>query len=386
MVNETISLKKCSFLVYRAFDLAEEIDLERVQEISELKNVSIGSSITQKGKRLAFTRPTKKTLIVRNPPLHLELGITSIQVGDLFFEAPTSVKFWDYGALTILYRLELPEGTALETLLEISTQLQANVGTEDNIDQIAKKQVSEIKLVFDAAFTRPNHTDLSEDYSIVFIESFESLTPEQGIEWLLKHGPIAELILGEKKGILSTHSKESILEAVFQYAKSDLTVIDWNASVVVEPSGTLDIPDLLEFALSHLLEFRYFDHLIDDKLKLLYDSLERERHTFFRSRFAKLLREANQRFLEISEFTERVNNSLKVVGDYYLAVLFREAIKQFRILDWQNTVTRKNRTLAEISELVEGEMNVFRGHTLELVVIGLITFEVISTIVKSVPH
>jgi hypothetical protein len=43
-------------------------------------------------------------------------------------------------------------------------------------------------------------------------------------------------------------------------------VIDWNAAVVIEPDGSRDIPDILELASAQLLEFRYYDDLVDREM------------------------------------------------------------------------------------------------------------------------
>ena len=73
---------------------------------------------------------------------------------------------------------------------------------------------------------------------------------------------------------------------------------------------------------------------------------------------------------------ERVDNSLKVVGDFYLALIFRGATQKFRIKDWQDSISRKMAILAQVSELLEGEMNVRRSHWLEFAVVFLFIFEI----------
>ena len=175
------------------------------------------------------------------------------------------------------------------------------------------------------------------------------------------------------------------MESTFQYASNDLAVIDWNSAVVVEPQGQRDIPDVLEFALTHLMEVRYYDELLDRRLNELYTEIGiKRKNMMFRSRFLKLSHEANSRYIEFSEFIERVDNSLKVVGDFYLATIFRALTRRFRLQDWESSIKHKMNLLARVSELLQGEVNVQRSFLMEVIIILLIAFEVISAIVKTV--
>ncbi len=174
--------------------------------------------------------------------------------------------------------------------------------------------------------------------------------------------------------------KQSSEESIYQYAENDLTIIDWNSAIVIEPSGSRDIPDILEFALTHLMEMRYYDDLLDIKLGSLYDDIQVKRHTIWVSKYDSLYKEASSRYIEFIEFLERVENSLKVVGDFYLAKVYRSATTEFRVKDWQESVTRKMNILAQVSNLLQGEMNVRRSHLLEIIIVLLIAYEIIAAI------
>lgn len=104
--------------------------------------------------------------------------------------------------------------------------------------------------------------------------------------------------------------------------------------------------------------------------------------TFFGTEYGRLSREANSLYLEFSDYVERVENSLKFVGGFYLATIFRSAAGRFHLRDWEESVTRKLNTLAQISELLEGEINVRRSHWLEIVVILLILYEIVAAALR----
>ena len=161
-----------------------------------------------------------------------------------------------------------------------------------------------------------------------------------------------------------------------------MAVINWNSALIIEPSGSHDIPDVIEFALCQLLEMRYYDDVLDEKLNSLYNALEKKRLGLFESYAEKLSQDAAQKYLEISDTIESVENSLKVVGDFYLAKIFRATSSRFRFRDWQESVDKKLSNLAEISKLLASEINERRNRTLEIIVIALISIEVLPYLIQ----
>jgi hypothetical protein len=184
-------------------------------------------------------------------------------------------------------------------------------------------------------------------------------------------------MLGEATHPLAEKTRTAMKAHSFQYWAHDLTVLDWNSALVVEPSGVMDVPDVVEFALTHLIELRYYDDLLDDKLGDLYDAISRSERTIFRTNYARLSREASALFMDITEFIERVENSLKVIGDFYLATIFRATVGRLRLHEWEENVTRKLQLLARVSELLSAQATAHHGHLLEWIVILLIAFEIV---------
>lgn len=194
---------------------------------------------------------------------------------------------------------------------------------------------------------------------------------------------VAALLSSENKVRLSESTRHSLTEKVYQYGEKDLVLIEWNSALVVEPDGGREVPDIIEFALTHLLEMRYYDDLLDVRLNSLYDAIEKRRDSIWHGNFDRTHKEASSRYIEFSEFIERVENSLKVVGDFYLANLYRAATKRFRLLDWQQSTTRKMNLLAQVSSLLQGEVNTRRSFLLEIAILLLIAYEVGMAIFKN---
>ena len=76
--------------------------------------------------------------------------------------------------------------------------------------------------------------------------------------------------------------------------------------------------------------------------------------------------------IELSEFIERVDNSLVIVADVYLGRVYEAAVRQLRIAEWQVQVSRKQQLLAQTYGLLKGEVDTGRALTLEVMVVILI--------------
>ncbi len=361
-----VKIQKGSILIYRLFDVAEEINLSKVEEL--LKSDSNGS-------RLKFTRSPRQAVIMRNAPVTLSLGESSLALQDQEHKVEAFAKIWDYGVMSIQFQVAIEPGTGWEDLINMSAKMEQDT----LIDEAARFRTQELVNILAPALRDQHSWHEFEDYVIFF---FEELNGVGKCSDLINSVDAARLIVAENTVTLSEKAKKSILEGTFQYSDSDLTIIDWNSAIVVEPSGRKEVPEVIEFALTQLMEMRYYDNLLDKRLTLLYDSIEASRGKFFSNRFTNLSREASTRYIEFSEFIERVDNSFKVVGDFYLAKIFRAAGEKFRIPEWEENVTRKMNLFASISELLQGEVNVNRSLWLEITIVVLILFELVTTFTK----
>lgn len=366
-----MKIKKGSLLIYRVFDIAEEVRLKKVDEIISSDNTSLG--------RLKISRNPRQWIVMRNAPVHLMIGEMEITLGGKNYKAEMQGKIWDYGVISLQFSLPIEPGTSWEELINISAQLEK----DQNIDQIARARANAIVETIHAALIDPHHWEEFEDYVIYFFEEFEG---ETSCSKVLEQVDAARLIVAENQVQLAEKSKKSILESTYQYSDQDLTIIDWNSAIVVEPSGRREIPEVIEFALTHMMEMRYYDSLLDQRLTTLYDSIEESRTRYFSNKFSDLSREASTRYIEFSEFIERVDNSFKVVGDFYLAKIFRAAGEEFRIPEWEANIMRKMKLLANLSELLQGELNVNRSLWLEVTIVVLILFEIVSAYFKFTAH
>ncbi len=364
-----VTIQKGSILLYRVFDIAEEIDLSRAEALFKAD-----------GTRLKFTLSPRQVVIMRNAPVTFSLGETELAVHERTFRAEVFAKIWDYGVLSILFQIPIEAGTSWNQLVELGAKIELDTF----VDGAARARAKEILAMITPSLRDPHEWHEVEDYVIYFFEEIHGIG--KAIE-LTEKADVAKLILAEPQGTLSESSRKSILdEGTYQYAENDLTVLDWNSAIVIEPSGKKEVPEVIEFVLTHMMEMRYYDGLLDQKLATIYDAIEESRSRFLSNRFSTLSREASARYIEFSEFIERVDNSFKVVGDFYLAKIFRGAGEQFRIPEWEANISRKINIFSNLSELLQGEVNAARSLWLEVTIVVLILFELVTTFARISAH
>ncbi len=368
-MTEPLIIEKGWLHAYRMFDVADEIDLEKAIAVSK-----------QAATRLKLSREGSQYLEVPNPPIAFLLGQRPLAVRSGTFSAEVIARLFDHGAVSIQLRLPVPSGTSLGELVPLADEIYDGPG----VDQLARAEAEALAKSLAEAFKGPHFWEGSEDYHVIFVERFRT---EPSADDILRRENLARLMLGETTSSkkLSDHEQWDVTKHAFSYFADDLAVIDWNCAFVYEPSGSRDIPDILEIATAQLLEMRYYDDVLDKQLSRLYDEMERKGRNFlslFWSPYSKLRRDVMVVMLEIAEFTERVENSLKVVGDFYLARIYRAAVRRFRVPTWQESVDRKESLVRQIYELLNGEVEHTRMFVLEFTIVVLILFEILLPLAK----
>ncbi|MBK7859303.1 MAG: hypothetical protein IPJ65_11915 [Archangiaceae bacterium] len=366
-----VRLKNATALCYRIFDVADEIDLQRAHGM-----------LSQGVSRLAFTREGSEYVQLSNPPLNVELGSRPVALRAGNLDVPVSARLFDHGALSIILRVPIAPGTTLEELIPIADELYDSPAVE----RVGAEIVTQLRAALGPAIKDPHLWERNESYTVLLAKDIEGV--ETASE-LLAQPELPRLLLGEtKEKNLSKTERDDVLDRAFSYGTRDLAVIDWNAAFLWEPSGSSDIADLLEVANAQLLELRYFDDVLDKELGRIYDAIEGKRATnsLFFSPYKKLMRELMLNLIELTEFIERVENSIRIVGDVYLARVYEASVAQLRIGPWQAQVTRKLRLLNQTYGLLKGEVDTARSLTLEGMVVLLIVFEVVMAFLRVGGH
>lgn len=370
--DELLRVERGRFLCYRLFDIGDECDLRRAEELLGVER--------EGPRRLRLTRAGSESLDLTSPPLDVGLGLKRIGLrSDGVADAAVSARLLDYGNLSVRFELEIPSGTALEELIPLAQELYESSALTTEARAVRDMLVSRLA----GSLFRPHDWPDVETYTVVYVEALEG--HPRG-ERVLEDPSLPRLLQGESgPRPLAPGTRRDVQRSAFSYLDDDLVVIDWDSAFVLEPSGSRDVPDLLELACAQVTGLRYYDDLLDAELDRIYSeaSLARRRWwTLVWSPYQELAREVLARWMELTEFTERIDNAIKVVGDFYLARVYQGALERLRVRAWQASVDRKQDLVARVYELLKHEVEAQRNFLLELAIVLLIVFEIVLAAFK----
>jgi len=88
--------------------------------------------------------------------------------------------------------------------------------------------------------------------------------------------------------------------------------------------------------------------------------------------------------MESAMLFEGVNNAIKLLGDQYLARVYRHAAQRLHLAEWDASILRKLATLESIYEKLSDRQTNRRMETLEWIIIALIAFEIAMSVIDRV--
>ena len=94
------------------------------------------------------------------------------------------------------------------------------------------------------------------------------------------------------------------------------------------------------------------------------------------------LRALGELRMEANDIFERTGNVLKLVGDQYLARVYRLLAGRFHLDTWERSIERSLRTMEDVYGIVSDRADTFRAEFMEVVIIVLIALEIILTVFK----
>jgi hypothetical protein len=280
------------------------------------------------------------------------------------------VKFYDYGVISLM--LSRPFQGTWADLVGLGQALIEN----EPLEQHAADACQQIVAAMAPALSGKRHAFLDEDYLIFAVTALDE--PLTSAEVLERHGgDIAQLLRGERQP-LSQQERDSVLRNALSYIADDLVVPAWNAAFICDSEpAVLQAVEILEFANSQLLEFRYYDDLLESELTRLYAELQQPRWAdrLVGRRHARAAVELQALFVDVNELTDRLENAVKFVGDIYAARLFGNIAARLGLDRWKNNVEEKLRTLNDIYRFAVEQTGMSQANLLELVIVLILVIE-----------
>ena len=341
------------------FDVAEAIHLDQVRGL-------IGPTSEA---RLVLKSSTPAYIQYQQPPLAVEgesLGIPQLAGFRARF------KIFDYGVISVA--LSCPLASDWPEIVQQGLQWQEDPTLLAETEARCRALVARLA----PAMTAPHAKFVTEDYFVFAVTALDG-SPSADEVIAANGDDIARLLRVERER-LSRQEREEVLRHRISYLENDLVVPAWNAAFVYDTeAGAAAAMEILEFANSQLLEFRYYDTLLDAQLAGIYAQLQEP--GWFKGwagrRYTRAAQRVHALFIDVNELTDRTENALKIAGDVYAARLFALATARLGLDQWKANVREKLNTLDAIYRFAVEQTGMARGEFLELAIVLILIFELV---------
>jgi hypothetical protein len=353
------SIRSGQIFALYLFDVAEAIDLSTA-------SVLVGGGTRA---RLESKAATPAYLQYQQPPLLFDGGAVDLRSPEGF---QVAFRVFDYGVISL--RLSRHFSGSWSDLLTSAQTLVENEPLERQAELACRSLAERLR----ASLSKPRQTPLSEDYVVFAVNELDR--PHSADDLVQAHGDVIAQLLRGESAALSTQERDEVLSHRISYLADDLAIPTWSSAFVYDtPSGTLAAVEIFEFVNSQLLQFRYYDDLLDDELARIYGAMQQKRwYDWITGRhYARAARQVHALFIDVNELTDRTENALKITGDVYAARLFSLAGARLDLSQWKTNVGEKLKTLDDIYRFAVEQVSMSRGQFMELTVVAILVIELV---------
>ncbi|MCA9291707.1 MAG: hypothetical protein KDA25_11310 [Phycisphaerales bacterium] len=356
--------------IFYAFDVGFQIDLD------------VAARIVREATRrrvVRARRPAPVWFDYRPAPVRLVLDGEPIALGGQVTESSIEVLIYDFGAMVLTYRTSLPP--TIDALPELASELYDHPG----LLRDARDRVSRLVEAIGPAIERPRVHEAVEDYAVFAITEWDA---ERTPDAIVDAAPsVLARAMEAEMGELAPAQTARLMSGRMSYAPTDLALVDWNSAILFDREPD-DVLAVLQHANVELLELR----VLDEELDAILDHADETLARLVRRRFwptfeeSRLLSRVASAQTDAAVMFEGVNNAIKVIGNQYLARLYRLAARRLDLPAWQSSVQRKLAATEGLYQKMSDAAAGRRMETLEWVIIILIAASMILPFVTSYGH
>jgi hypothetical protein len=364
MLNDS-SILRGTLHVFVAFDWGDELDLDEARRL-----------LPAESQDLARRRRTPSSIGYRPAPLRYPLAAPAIELPELGpVHAVAEAIVFDFGGVSV--SLQIPFELTVAALSRLAGSLSDPQCLVDAARHACNGLFEKLKPAIQQAAWSP----LGEEYFVFQLPPDDQL-PE-ALELLEQHAAwLAGLVRLESEP-LSKDEIDAALQSHISYSPRDFLLAAWSAAVLVDRDCEETL-QAIEFANLQLLEFRYIDNLLDQRLAAAYSTIHRTlrgRLPFWRTQ-ARPLRRLGELRIDANNLFERTGNALKMVGDQYLARVYRMVAERFHLGQWEQSIRRSLDVVEGTYQVMSDQSGSFRVEMLEIIVIVLIAIELVMAFLR----
>lgn len=334
--------------IFHAFDVGDDINLEKV-----------------KSQHLIMRRPLAYSKYFKNYHIPLAIELPHPHASSHCENA----KLHNFGVITLRYKI--PFSSTLDEVKSAITHIE---------DEYHDQSVGDASAIFKkikTAIKQPRFFHLRKSYVLIQINP----TEQDALQLKEQYGSTIASMLRFETEFLSEYKKNEILESAIGYYRGDLILIDTDAAFMYDDEYE-DVLDLFEFANMQQLELQYFDRVLDQKLNTVYErevkSLPIKAYLPFWGTISNdPVGELGKLRVDISVITERLENSIKLVGEPYYSELYALLVEKLDLKNWKESIQNKMTIIHDIGSVYQSKVDIIRQDVFSVLIIILIFMEFI---------
>ena len=334
-----------------AFDVANEIATSRVRDV--LSCMPIPYEV-----KTDHTYP-------KDVPLYQPLTFQPSHVNERMLGRSVRIVIRIFEVCVVNVAMHVP--FAAQSIEELQAYHKTGLDSGQTRDELARSLCQEVCQCIQDAMIRGAEPSAPEAYTVFCLT--ELCGEMDSLAWFHQHRrDIAGLLSEAPATTLSELQVEESVRIHRSFAKGDLTIIDWDASLIVELDGCADdVVYILELANLQLEEFRVMDRRLDQHLERAYHDMERSRP--FLGIPSSVLQWLRRFRVDATKLADEVTHITKFLGDWHLARIYLGAAERFHLQEWQKSISERLSQLDEVYQVLQSEVYERRMLWLEIAIL-----------------
>ncbi|MPL86510.1 hypothetical protein SDC9_32492 [bioreactor metagenome] len=328
-----------SMFIYHLFDVADEINLDLVEALWASRN-KIAS-------RLRLEKVSTDSITFKDPPVLVELGSHEMDFANATYLAEVKARIFDLGVISLIINIDVPDDVTYEEYLDLT------IAVDQMPDDSFKEYIDAVLETIEPACSQMRQSEFYEDFVVYY---FRNKMPD----W-----DFAPVLMKDRTK-LSAETRQDTLSNRFSYG-SDIAYLTWDSALIYDKTGSMDLPDLLEFANAQFLELRYYDDALNKAIDQTYTEIDAANKSSRSNRlitYRQIRNNLMELMADMSSLTSNIDNALQVTEDIFNARVYSRYMHLLRTSVWRENINNKINVIQRSYNLLNEEVLMHRFVTI----------------------
>ena len=328
-----------SMFIYHLFDVADEINLDLVEALWASRN-KIAS-------RLRLEKVSTDSITFKDPPVLVELGSHEMDFANATYLAEVKARIFDLGVISLIINIDVPNDITYEEYLDLT------IAVDTMPNDTFKEYVDAVLETIEPACSQMRQSEFYEDFVVYY---FRDKMPN----W-----DFAPVLMKDRTK-LSSETRQDTLANRFSYG-SDIAYLTWDSALIYDETGSMDLPDLLEFANAQFLELRYYDDALNKAIDQTYTEIDAANKSSRSNRlitYRQIRNNLMELMADMSSLTSNIDNALQVTEDIFNARVYSRYMHLLRTSVWRENINNKINVIQRSYNLLNEEVLMHRFVTI----------------------